>query len=217
MATLGDSEDRPIVGDWDGDGKDDIGIYGPIWERDREAIARDPGLPNPANDPNTRPKNIPPVYEDATNGARVMKLTSFGRQRVDVIDHVFGIGDEDDTPVTGDWNGNGIRSIGYFNGGSWRFDINGDGRFNHDDATTNFGQSGDIPLVGDFNGDGIEEIAVYRAGTWIIDTNGNRELDATDATFQMGVAGDLPVVGDWDGDGIDEPAVYRATSATVYQ
>ena len=45
LAKLGDSEDRPVVGDWDGDGKDDIGIYGPMWEHDREAIERDLACP----------------------------------------------------------------------------------------------------------------------------------------------------------------------------
>lgn len=209
LAKLGDSDDRPVVGDWDGDGKDDIGIYGPIWERDREAIERDPGLPNPENSPFTKPKNVPPVDADSTTGARIMKLTSYGRQRADVIDHVFGTGEREDVPVTGDWNGNGIRSIGTFNDGIWQLDINGDGKFDYEDTTVNFGRAGDIPLVGDFNGDGIEEIAVYRSGTWHIDTNGNRELDATDKTFEMGGAYDKPVVGDWDGDGIDEPGLYR--------
>ena len=217
IAKLGDSEDRPVVGDWDGDGKDDIGIYGPIWERDMQAIANEPGLPNPDNDPNTKPKNIPPTTEDATNGSRVMKLTSYGRQRVDVVDHVFGTGDEKDTPITGDWNGNGIRSIGYFNAGQWQFDVNGDGRFSYNDATATFGRAGDIPLVGDFDGDGIEEIAVYRSGVWLIDSNGNRELDATDKTFRMGGAGDQPVVGDWDGDGIDEPGLYRQSNVRTFE
>ena len=209
LATLGDAEDRPVVGDWDGDGKDDIGIYGPIWERDQIAIARDPGLPNPENRPDTKPKNVPPIEQDATNGARVMKLTSFGQQRIDVVDHVFGTGDGNQIPIAGDWNGNGIRSIGYFNAGNWQFDVNGDGRFDFEDSATQFGRTGDIPLVGDFNGDGIEEIAVYRAGTWLIDTNGNREFDATDRTFQLGGTGDKPVVGDFDGDGIDEPGLYQ--------
>ena len=209
LARLGDAQDQPVVGDWDGDGKDDIGIYGPIWERDREAILRDPGLPNPDNDPYTTPKNVPPVDEDATNGARVMKLTSHGKQRADVIDHVFGVGDENLIAVTGDWNGNGIRSIGTFENGVWNLDVNGDGRFDSEDATVRFGQAGDVPVVGDFNGDGVEEIAVYRSGSWMIDSNGNRELDATDKTFQLGESGDLPVVGDWDGDGTDEPGIYH--------
>lgn len=212
LARLGDADDQPVVGDWDGDGKDDIGIYGPIWAHDREAIAREPGLPNPDNNLFSRPKNVPPVDGDSTSGARTMKLTSFGRQRADVVDHVFGVGEGEEIPVTGDWNGNGIRSIGTFQNGIWKLDVNGDGRFNHEDETAQFGMVGDQPVVGDFNGDGVEEIAVYRAGTWMIDVNGNRELDATDKTFEMGGVLDQPVVGDWDGDGIDEPAVYREQS-----
>lgn len=218
LAKLGDSEDRPVVGDWDGDGKDDIGIYGPIWDRDLEAIERDPGLPNPDNSPFTLPKNVPPTQADATNGARVMKLTSFGRQRTDVVDHVFGTGDGEEIPVTGDWNGNGIRSIGTFRDGVWNLDVNGDGRFDHEDVVAQYGRAGDLPVVGDFDGDGIEEIAVYRSGSWMIDIDGNRELDATDKTFQMGGALDKPVVGDWDGDGVDEPGLYTdGTNGAVYE
>jgi protocatechuate 3,4-dioxygenase beta subunit len=217
LARLGDADDRPVVGDWDGDGKDDIGIYGPIWERDREAIERDPGLPNPDNSPYTQPKNVPPTDNEATNGARVMKLTSYGKQRADVVDHVFGVGTGEEIPVTGDWNGNGIRSIGTFVDGVWQLDVNGDGRFDHEAATATFGRGGDVPVVGDFDGDGVEEIAVYRSGSWMIDSDGNRELDATDKTFQMGGALDKPVVGDWDGDGIDEPGLYTEQSNDLYE
>ena len=208
LARLGDIEDRPVVGDWDGDGKDDIGIYGPMWERDLEAIENEPGLPNPDNDPYTRPKNVPPHVAEATNGSRVMRLTSYGREQADVVDHVFGLDEEDKVPVTGDWNGNGIRSIGTFRDGVWELDVNGDGKFDHLDKSVRFGRAGDVPVVGDFNGDGIEEIAIYRNGTWIIDSNGNRELDITDRTFELGGANDKPVAGDWDGDGTDEPAIY---------
>ena len=215
LAKLGDSEDRPVVGDWDGDGKDDIGIYGPMWERDPEAIEHEPGLPNPDNSPFTRPKNVPPTDVDATNGARILKLTSHGQQRADVVDHVFGVDDGEKVPVTGDWNGNGIRSIGTFEAGMWQMDVNGDGEFDHKDRSARFGRAGDTPLVGDFNGDGVEQLAVYRDGTWLIDSNSNRELDATDKTFQMGGAGDKPVVGDWDGDGIDEPGLYTDGQSVV--
>lgn len=208
LARLGDFDDQPVVGDWDGDGKDDIGIYGPMWEHDPEAIAREPGLPNPDNVTYTRPKNVPPVDSEGTNGARTMKLTTFGKQRADVVDHVFGTGESEEIPVAGDWNGNGIRSIGTFKDGVWKLDVNGDGRFDRRDISVQFGRAGDQPVVGDFNGDGIEEIAVYRSGTWMIDINGNRELDATDKTFEMGGVLDKPVVGDWDGDGIDEPGLY---------
>ncbi len=219
MARLGNAEDRPVVGDWDGDGKDDIGIFGPIWDGDDLAIETEPGIPDPDNQVATRPKNIPPATIAANEGSRVMRLSSFGDSRRDVIDHIFGYGDEEDVPVTGDWNGDAIRTIGLFQGGQWQIDLNGDGRFDFEDARFSFRREGDIPLVGDFNGDGIEQVAVYRNGTWIIDSNGNRELDATDKVFEMGGRNDVPVVGDWDGDGVDEPALYqsRGTQASNVQ
>ncbi len=212
MARLGDQVDRPVVGDWDGDGKDDIGIFGPIWEGDPEAIEAEPGIPDSDNSPLTRPKNIPPEVTVAADGARVMRLSNFGDSHIDVIDHVFGYGDPQDIPVTGDWNGDSIRTIGIFRAGRWQLDLNGDGRFDYADAEFEFGGAGDIPLVGDFDGNGVDEVAVYRDGVWIFDSNGNRERDALDKVFEMGGRDDSPVVGDWDGDGIDEPAVYRSES-----
>ena len=210
IAHLGDAEDQPVVGDWDGDGKEDIGIYGPAWDRDVEAIAKEPGLPNPDNQIAGKHKNIPPTSHDSTTGARYMKLSSYGQQRADVIDHVFGMDDHERTAVTGDWNGNGIRSIGTFENGQWKLDVNGDGEFDYADTYATFGKAGDIPLVGDWDGDGIEQIAVYRSGTWIVDTNQNHQIDATDLTFQHGGDLDQPVVGDWDGDGRDEPALFSS-------
>lgn len=209
-ARLGNEQDRPVVGDWDGDGKEDIGIFGPIWAGDMRAIENEPGLPDPDNSPfDRKAKNVPPTEDEATTGRRVMRLTSTGKDRVDLIDHVFKYGEEEDTPIAGDWNGAGIRSIGTFRGGTWKLDMDGDGRLTEKDKQIQFGQAGDLPVVGDFNGDGIEEIGVFRDGTWILDTNGNHEHDALDTVFQHGDAGDLPLAGDFDGDGIDEPVLYR--------
>ncbi|HMO14148.1 MAG TPA: SdrD B-like domain-containing protein [Pirellulaceae bacterium] len=208
IAKLGDANDLPIVGDWDGDGKADIGIYGPMWEGDPEVIKTEPGLPSLENDRTTRPKNVPPSVDRTVSTGRSMRLASHGQSRVDVIDHVFGYGTDRDIPIAGDWNGDGIRTIGTFRDGKWKLDLNGDGVFDHRDAEFFFGQSGDIPVVGDFNGNGVDQIGVFRNGTWIVDLNGNRTIDAADLVFEMGSAGDIPVVGDWDGDGISDPAIF---------
>jgi hypothetical protein len=215
---LGTEEDLPVVGDWDGDGKDDVGIYGPEWRGDDRAISAEPGLPDPHNvsrrgqavAENT-PKNLPPEPAEATDGHRVLKRTAYGDPRLDVIDHVFRFGVDQDLPIAGDWNGDGIRSIGVFRGGAWYLDMDGDGRLTQRDALAKFGAQGDRPVVGDFNADGIDEIGVYRRGTWILDVNGNRELDAHDQVFRMGTPHDQPVVGDWDGDGRDDPGLYSET------
>ncbi len=207
---LGKKGDQPVAGDWDGDGKTDIGIFGPQWNGDLKALAADPGLPNALNPPAAkRPKNVPPDPADAAAGYRTMKKGHAGRMRSDVIDHVFQYGRKGDVAVVGDWNGDGIYSIGIFRDGTWYLDIDGDGRWSDADAVVEFGQPGDVPVVGDWTGDGISKLGVYRNGKFILDTNNNRQLDANDKVIELGGPGDKPVVGDWTGDGVDKVGVYR--------
>jgi hypothetical protein len=210
-AQLGDEYDLPVTGDWNGDGKDDIGIFGPEWAGDQRAVDIDTGLPDLGNDrtPITKPKNMPPKPEEATDGVRLLQRNAQGTMQADVIDHVFRYGSGAHIPVAGDWTGDGIKNIGVFHNGVWRLDTDGDGRLSASDRVVRFGQRGDIPVVGDFNGDGIDEIGVYRDGKWIIDIARNYKMSAHDKVFELGEAGDIPVVGDWDGDGSDDAAVYR--------
>lgn len=213
-AQLGDANDRPVVGDWDGDGKDDIGIFGPMWPGDPRAIRHEPGIPDAQNrlavrTPHNNPKNVPPEPEKATDGERQLQRSAQGRRREDLIDHVFQYGSGRDIPVTGDWNGDGIDTIGVFRDGEWTLDTDGDGVLTPADTIVQFGAAGDMPVVGDWNGDGVDEVGVFRDGRWQLDSNGNRELDAHDRVFELGAEGDRPAVGDWDGDGADEPAIYR--------
>ncbi len=205
---LGSENDLPVTGDWNGDGKDDIGIFGPEWAGDENALRHEPGLPDAQNLTLGRPKNVPPEGLDATDGQRLMQLHKDGMQRADVIDHVIRFGANRSIPVAGDFNGDGIRTIGVFRDGLWWLDVDGDGRWSDRDAQFEYGEAGDVPVVGDLDGNGVEEIGIYRSGQWILDTNGNRELDAHDRVFEMGGASDQPVMGDWDGDGVDEPGIY---------
>jgi protocatechuate 3,4-dioxygenase beta subunit len=208
-AKLGQEGDLPVTGDWDGDGKDDIGIFGPEWIGDVRAIAAEPGLPDAENQPSGQFKNIPPEPQEATAGWRTLKRTSKGRLRADLIDHVFQYGSPGDQPVAGDWNGDGVSTVGVFRDGTWYLDIDGNGRWSPGDVTAEYGQAGDVAVVGDFDGDGVSQIGAYRGGTWYLDTNQNRILDAKDRVFELGGPNDHPAVGDFDGDGIDQPAVYR--------
>jgi hypothetical protein len=214
-AQLGYPEDKPVVGDWDGDGKDDIGIFGRAWPGDPQALATEPGLPDPDNTLHAeRKKNLPPHPDATTLGWRELQRTSKGQVRVDLIDHVFRYGTIGDQPIAGNWNGVGSDTIGVFNSGQWKLDIDGDGRFGSGDVAFAYGAAGDWPVVGDFNADGVDEIGVYRGGTWYVDMNGDRILDERDHLMQFGTPGDMPVVGDWDGDGKAEAGVYSADDAT---
>lgn len=213
---LGSEGDLPVTGDWDGDGKTDIGIFGTAWIGDPRAIAAEPGVPDSQNAPSGRYKNIPPEKNEATDGVRTMKLTAEGRLRSDVIDHVFQFGVAGDRPIAGDWNGDGVATIGVYRGGVWFLDVDGDGRWSTPDLYIEYGNKDDLPVVGDWNNDGIDDIGVYRAGKWMLDSDGNHQLDAQDKVFELGGPYDLPAVGDFNGDGTVEFGVYQ-TGPSVNQ
>ena len=212
-AQLGSQEDLPVTGDWDGDGKTDIGIFGPAWPRDPIAVLHEPGLPDAENHPTRiagKVKNVPPREEEATSGARLLKQPRAVDGRTDLIDHVFYYGDAGDTPVAGDWNGDGIRTVGVFRDGAWVLDSNGDGQLDSSDHQIQLGQAGDRPIVGDWDGDGIEELGVFRAGQWLVDLDNSGDLKALDGAFATEDNAAMPIPGDWDGDGHDEPGLYTA-------
>ncbi len=208
-ARLGDVDDLPVVGDWDGDGKDDIGIFGPEWEGDRIAIEREPGLPDPDNQKATKPKNIPPTLDEAPPRERLMQRTPTNRGRADLVDHIFRFGEQEDQAISGDFNGDGIASVGVFRSGKWQLDVDGDGKFTDRDRAIEFGQAGDQALVGDFDGDGVDEIAVVRGNEVIIDSNHNGQMDPADVVMKLESTDGQVIAGDFDGDGVDEIVIHQ--------
>jgi len=211
---LGTEMDRPVVGDWDGDGKDDVGIFGRQWQRDPQRIKRDLGLSDPANKRRRlamRSDDSDPTDKtDEIEHRRILQRGDSGKLRADAVDHVFKYGEQVDTPVVGDWNGDGIDQIAVFRGGQWMLDTDGDGRWTDRDQKVDFGQPGDQPVVGDFNGDEIDEIGIVRGDVWIIDTDGDRRITGNDQRIVIPRNSDdsQPIVGDFDGDGKDEPGYY---------
>ncbi len=212
---LGTELDRPVVGDWDGDGKDDVGIFGRRWQYDEYRIRQDPGLPDPANQRRRNLQRQDLVRHVPTSNEkqqRVLMRAQDGELLADAVDHVFQYGEQVDTPVAGDWNGDGIDQIGVFRGGQWMLDDDGDGRWVGDERPIEFGQPGDEPIVGDFDGDGIDEIGVVRGDLWIIDSDGDRRLTSNDKQIQIARpdGASQPIVGDFDGDDRDDPGYYQA-------
>lgn len=208
---LGTELDRPVVGDWDGDGKADIAIFGRQWERDPEAIVQDPGLPSPANKRRREFVQTASTRKVELDQNRELRKGVRGQIRTDAIDHVFRYGEQPDTPISGDWNGDGIDSVAIFRAGEWTLNASGDGRLTAQDDKASFGQTGDIPIVGDWNGDGITNLGVVRGDVWIIDSDGDRRITGNDLQIAIPKpnADAVPIVGDWDGDGTDEFGWYH--------
>jgi len=112
-----------------------------------------------------------------------------------------------DLPVTGDWDGNGTTQPGLFRPatGEWFLDYNGNRAWdgcNKDRCLSSFGTAADLPVSGDWNGTGTSKIGVFRpsTGDWFLDFNGNGQWDGCGVDLcvtNFGQAGDFPVVGKW--------------------
>ncbi|MBP3692804.1 MAG: carboxypeptidase regulatory-like domain-containing protein [Thermoguttaceae bacterium] len=208
---LGDTGDQPVVGDWDGDGKADIGVFGRAWEGDRDMLAGEFGLPDAENERIGQFKHIPTTNK----GYYYVKAHKEGVLRRDVVDHVFEFGREGDFAVAGDWNGDGVYSIGVFNNGRWTIDYDGDGRFTSADKQFTFGQKGDIPVVGKWDNSEISKVGVYRNGEWILDVEGNGEMNSSVARYRHGSGSDMPLVGDFNGSGTTDLATTNNVNSAI--
>lgn len=196
----GSPGDRPIVGDWDCDGKNDIGVFTSIVDSVELASPLDVDSRAPKK-ARVELKIVKPHKADRTEAVICTDHECICRQRPTQL---YRFGTAADMPVVGDWSGKGTASIGTFNAGLWRLDLDGDGRASDTDLVVRLGEPGDVPIVGDFNRDGTDELGIYRRGLWHIDTNGDRILGAGDLMIRLGDFDDVPVVGDWDGDGRDQ-------------
>lgn len=218
--------DVPIVGDWDGNGIDDLAVFRPeTGTFILDSGAR--GFDGPELDTGSFQFGLGtdrPVVGD-WNGDGIDDLGVFrpdgglfildsrmrGFEGHELDEGSFQFGLPTDSPVIGDWNGDGIDDLGVFrpsdldpNLGQFILDTGERGFQGHEltESSFQFGLANDIPVVGDWNGDGIDDLGVYRPnlGNFIIDT-GPRGFDGPEDdeanVFQFGLSGDYPLVGIW--------------------
>jgi len=163
---FGQAGDRPIAGDWNGDGIDDVGVY---RSNSSTFILRVPetvtGVPC---------HGCPPVTE-----VRITTVTS-------------QFGSAGDLPVTGDWDGDGRDSIGVFHNGV--FQVTND--FFETNGSSTFGFIGDLPLSGDWTGIGRRLLGLFHPSTAAMSLETQLGL-GPDINFTFGSASDLPVAGHW--------------------
>ncbi len=202
--------DRPVIGDWTGDGRIRVGVFrNGEWYLDLNGNRKWDGV---AGGDGIFQFGLPgdiPVAGDWT-GDGVTKLGVFrcpadrgaectwvldinGNRKFDSSDVFLRYGLPGDLPIVSAWSGGKIDRIGVFRKGDWYVDSNGTGRFEASDQHFVFGLAGDVPVVARTSG----KIGVYRSGTWILDWNGNRRWDAGDRQFAFGIPTDWPLIAEW--------------------
>lgn len=211
---FGSVTDKPVVGDWNGDGFDDVGIFrsGKFY--------LDANGNNKWDAPGGGDllfsfgitSDIPVVGDWNGDGIDDVGIFRNGKWYLDLNgnrtwdnqaggDGYFSFGIASDLPVAGDWNGDGDDDIGVFRNGKWYLDQNNSRVWNGTsggDEYHSFGTTGDSPVTGDWNRDGIDDLAVVRSAKWYLDQNGNRSWNGTaggDTFFSFGSDSDVPLAG----------------------
>ncbi len=129
-----------------------------------------------------------------------------------IADTEFFYGTANDIPIAGDWDGDGIDTVGVYRDGT--FFLKNANASGFADLQFPFGAPGDIPIAGDWDGDGVDTIGVVRGNTVFL-RNSNSAGDA-DIQFNYGSATDIFITGDWDGDGIDTVGCFRPETGFVF-
>jgi len=217
---MGMAGDLPLVGDWDGDGKDETGLFRPngnrfyldvdgdrIFDQTQGDRLHAMGAPNDlplVGDWNGDGKDEIGLFRP--NGNRFY-LDVNGNGVIDTFngDVQYAMGSAGDLPLVGDWNGDGYDEIGVFHGQTNNFylDKDGDGFIVTANGDLRFamGATGDLPIVGDWNRDGKDEIGLFRPSDnrFYLDITGDGAIaiGGGDKWIVAGASGDLPLIGVW--------------------
>ncbi len=171
-------------------------------------------------DPGSSPPAVMPSAAFATPGIFRPETATFflrGEQTSGAPNvGTFNFGAPGWTPIVGDFNGDGIDTVGVYDPVSANFFLNdalgGVGTV----SAVNFGLPGSIPLAGDWDGDGIDTIGAFNPQTGSFFLRNTNTSGPANISFNYGAPSWTPVVGDWDGDGVDTIGVYEPVTATWF-
>ncbi len=204
---FGRPSDLPLAGDWDGDGRDTVGV--------RRGIAfllsnRTRGLRAEIGFRFGRPGDVPLVGDwdgDARDTVGVRRGNVFILSDRPVSRRVWRVafGRATDVPLVGDWDGDGRDTVGVRRGRT--FLLADHPRRPVVKHRLRLGLSGDVPLAGDWDGDGRDTVGVRRGRQLVLADSGGR---AARLRYLFGRSTDTPLTGDHDGDGVDSVWLQRS-------
>ena len=117
------------------------------------------------------------------------------------VDKCYWFGGSTATPITGDWDGDGVDEIGVRESNVFYLDYNGNGYWDGGDKLYAFGSPTATPITGDWDGDGVDEVGVRESNVFYLDYNGNGVWDGctVDKCYWFGGSTATPITGNWDG------------------
>ncbi len=209
--TWGMNLDKPVPGDYDGDGKTDFSIFRPSNGNWYIIYSAGGGNQIPFGLQDDEVAQADYDGDGRTDAAiyRPSTGTWYVSRSSDSSWMVQEFGTTSDTPVPADYDGDGRADFAFWRSGEAKFYIlrSSNGQM----QTITFGQAGDFPVPGDYDGDGRADAAVWRGGVYqwhiLYSSTGTTE------GFTFGDPNsDVYVQNDYDGDGKVDRAFWRPST-----
>ena len=142
----------------------------------------------------------------------------------DGTENEFAFGADDDTPIAGDWDCDGVDTPGVWRSSTNEIFLRNSNSAGPTDVAYEYTESDVVPLAADFDGDGCDTVSFYDPadGTVAIFNTaeaavvGKKDVADADVSYVFGDAGDQPFAGDWDGDDAATIGLFRPSTTTVY-
>ena len=128
----------------------------------------------------------------------------------------FFYGNPGDLPLLGDWDGDGVDTVGMYRPGTGFVYLRDTNSTANAELAFHYGQAGDVPLVGDWNADGRDTLAIYRQSEGRVYVSNQLGTAPAEFSFYFGIPGDRPFAGNFDGLGGDSIGLYRESSGFAY-
>ena len=169
-----------------------------------------PPLPlPPPPEPEPRPTDLVGGFDDASG---LWALT-----RADGTTNAFFYGVPGDVPLIGDWDCDGVESVGMYRPSTGFVYLRNRNTFGVAEVDFYYGIPGDRPIAGDWDGDGCDTLAIFRPTEGRVYVSNRLGTHPADFSFAYGSSDDVPFAGDFDGDGADSIGFARAAGLTVFR
>lgn len=114
------------------------------------------------------------------------------------------------TPLAGDWNGDGMSSVGLYDPATSTFYLKNANSPGIADIVYQFGPGGAgwEPIVGDWDGNGTQTVGLYSGTTFFLQNSHQGGLASTVFSYGPSGAGWQPIAGDWNGNGSETVGLY---------
>ena len=154
------------------------------------------------------------VDQSSPAGRLLQRVGSPTRETVNALAQPFGNAADDNAPVVGDYDGDGIPDLGVFDRTTATFILARSGGGPPIVARLGNPAHDNIPVVGDYNGDGHADLAIYdaTAAAFLVVPSGGGPL----LTWPLGNPAhqDVPLAVDYAGSGRTELALFDRTTST---